>query len=234
MSIRPTSGCPWSKATVKSPVGARDLRPMILRNSSSEEIEIPKSWSRLEIRYSQRNWKCLAALPCPAPALQDRRTDTITLALQDGRTDTTVALIYMILCCCLALIYMILCCCLWIWKCNWIFDTTTVALIYMILCCCLWIWKCNWIFDTTTVALIYMILCCCLWIWKCNWIFDSLQATLRISGWFWFMFSYIIMNVVFPFWPLRIKWTCLMIAYDLTKCKVHEKWGRKEKTNHLR
>jgi hypothetical protein len=41
-----TSGCPWPKATVKSLVGAHDLRPMILRNSSSEEeeeIEIPKS-----------------------------------------------------------------------------------------------------------------------------------------------------------------------------------------------
>jgi hypothetical protein len=42
-----------------------------------------------EIHYSQRNWKCLTALPCPArPALQDRRTD--------GRTDITVALIYKI------------------------------------------------------------------------------------------------------------------------------------------
>jgi hypothetical protein len=54
-------------------------------------LKIPKSWSRLEIRYSQRNWKCLAALPCPAlpypyPARQ-----------MDGRTDTTtVALIYKI------------------------------------------------------------------------------------------------------------------------------------------
>jgi hypothetical protein len=41
-----TSGCPWPKATVKSPMGAHDLRPMILRNSSNEEeeeIEIPKS-----------------------------------------------------------------------------------------------------------------------------------------------------------------------------------------------
>jgi len=41
-----TSGCPWPKATVKSLVGAHDLQPMILRNSSSEEeeeIEIPKS-----------------------------------------------------------------------------------------------------------------------------------------------------------------------------------------------
>jgi hypothetical protein len=38
----------WPSATVKSPVGARDLRPMIFRNSSNkeeeeEEIEIPKS-----------------------------------------------------------------------------------------------------------------------------------------------------------------------------------------------
>jgi hypothetical protein len=45
---KPTSGCMWPSATVKSPVGARDLRPMIFRNSSNkeeeeEEIEIPKS-----------------------------------------------------------------------------------------------------------------------------------------------------------------------------------------------
>jgi hypothetical protein len=118
-----TSGCPWPKATVKSPVGAcrrqlwsplwvlvtfgqwsletaaarrrrlkfsnpdRGQKFVILSVTENvwspcpaptlpalpcpceeeEEIEIPKSWLRPEICYSQRNWKCLVALPCPCP-----------------------------------------------------------------------------------------------------------------------------------------------------------------------
>jgi len=49
--IYKTSGCPWSKATVKSPVGARDLRPV---------------WSFISFIFS-----CLLLfiwpLPCPLP-----------------------------------------------------------------------------------------------------------------------------------------------------------------------
>jgi len=52
-----TSGCPWSKATVKSPVGAHDLRPV---------------WSFISFIWP------LPCPPCPAPC-PARQTDRRTL-----------------------------------------------------------------------------------------------------------------------------------------------------------
>jgi hypothetical protein len=73
------------------------------RNNSSkeeeEEIEIPKSWLQPEIRYSQRNWKFMAALPCPCPALSLPCSPCPALPLPcktDRQTDTMFALIYKI------------------------------------------------------------------------------------------------------------------------------------------
>jgi hypothetical protein len=59
-----TSGCPWSKATLKSPVGARDLGPL---------------WSFIRFIFSYLLlfiWPLpFPHGPAPCPALQDRRTD---------------------------------------------------------------------------------------------------------------------------------------------------------------